>query len=212
MFFINHGYDLGWNYYGLRPGYISGLIGIITMPFLHGNFEHLLSNSIPLLLSMAFIVMYFPDKKWQIMLAITGLTGLLLWFMGDVNTNHIGASGLVYGFISFVFIHALINWHKETIAASFVLIFLYSGIIYGIFPEYGRLIGKNISWEGHLSGAISGLLFAFIFRNFGPKQKEYFQDEFDDDDDDVFFNKEWFEHEDMRIRYLYREKPDEDED
>lgn len=205
-FFLNHGYDLGWNDLGLKPWDWSGLTGVITMPFLHGNFDHLFSNSIPLLLSMAFIFLYFPKTKWHIIGFIYPLTGILLWFIGREHTNHIGASGLVYAYIAFLITHAFINRNKQTLAAAFILIFLYGSLIYGIFPEYGKLIGKNISWEGHLSGAIFGVIFGILYRRKGPQAIKPPED--DDEDDVEWYYREMEEREHVsqqkHIRYHFR--------
>jgi membrane associated rhomboid family serine protease len=204
VFFLDIQYSLDLNAYGMHPKRFSGLMGIFTMPFLHGDFDHLFSNSVPLLLSMGFIYLYFKEYKVKILLYNFLLTGILLWFLGEEGTNHIGASGLVYAYIFFLVVHAFITKNKEMLAASFVLIFLYGSLIYGLFPEYGLLIGKSISWEGHLSGAISGLLFAILYRKVGPQQRIYFEDEEDDDDDDLDDEFPYWES-DSTVHYHYRE-------
>lgn len=200
VFFVDHGYGWELNYYGLRPKELRGLIGIFSMPFLHGNFDHLFSNSVPLVLSLGFIFLYFKDSKWKVILGIYLMSGILTWFIASSPSNHIGASGLVYGFIAFLVTHAILNKNKNSIAASLILVFLYGSLIYGIFPEYGRLIGKNISWEGHLSGLISGVLWAFIYRRKGPQKQIYFEDE-EDDEDDFFMHDD---DEDYVVRYHLR--------
>jgi membrane associated rhomboid family serine protease len=173
------------------------------MAFLHGDAEHLLSNTVPLLLSLGFVFLYFEDHKWKIIITITVLSGIILWFIGEPNSNHIGASGVVYGLIAFLITHAFFTKNKETLAASFVLIFLYGGLIYGLFPDYGMLVGKNISWEGHLSGAIVGVLLALYYRKLGPQRETFFEDEEDDDDDD---NWQYFPPEDdFTVNYHYRD-------
>ena len=208
VFFIDHGYGLELNYYGLRPHEWRGLLGIVSMPFLHGDFDHLFSNSVPLALSMGFLFLYFPLKKWRIILWTYLLTGVLTWFIADAPSVHIGASGLVYAFIAFLVTHSVLSKNKESIAASLILLFLYGGLVYGLFPEYGRLIGKNISWEGHLSGTLVGMAMGFIHRNNGPQQKVYFEDEEDDDEDEPF---EPYQDEDgavvYRLRYHIRPEP-----
>lgn len=214
VFFINLGTLYEFNSLGMRPLEWRGILGIFTMPFLHSNFDHLFSNTVPLVLSMGFIFIYFENKSIQILLVNWLLTGILLLFLGDKGTLHIGASGLVYAYIFFLVTHAFLSKNKEMLAAAFILIFLYGGLIYGLFPEYGRLIGKNISWEGHLSGAISGTIFGFLFRKSGPQQAIYFKDEEDDDEDDDEFaywkipqNEEITEDSrPIRIRYRYRKK------
>lgn len=206
-FFIDHGYGLSWYEYGVQPHEIKGLIGIVSMPFLHGNFDHLFSNSIPLLISLALIFLYFKESKWQIVVIIYLFSGLLLWIIADNNTNHIGASGLVYGYIAFMVTHAFINKNKESLAAAFVLIFLYGSLIYGIFPDYGKLIGKNISWEGHLAGMIIGIITAFIYRRRGP-QAYHLPDEEDDEDPPDWFPTQ--EHDNQKTTIHYHFKPTED--
>lgn len=209
VFFMNLTYDLGLNALGMRPWDFAGLIGILTMPFLHGDIQHLLSNSIPLLVSMSFIRVYFQTDSNKIYLYIALLAGALLWFLGARGSIHIGASGLVYGYISFLIVHALINRNKETMAAALLLSFLYGGLIYGLFPDYGMLVGKNISWEGHLAGTISGSLFAYIFRRKGPQRKIYFDDEQDDEDDHKGDHTRQHYDQEFRIHYHYTPKSDE---
>lgn len=185
-YFLNHGYFLDWNEFGLRPRELRGLVGIVSMPFLHGNLDHLFSNTVPLLLSMGFLFLYFPSKRWTILWWAYIGTGGLLWILAEPPSNHIGASGMVYAFIFFMVVHALMNRTKETSAAALILIFLYGSLVYGIFPEYGRLIGKNISWEGHLSGMLIGIALAVIYRRSGPQRRQYFEDDEQEDDHDFF--------------------------
>lgn len=182
-FFTNLVYDLDWNGYGLRPRVPNGLIGIFTLPFLHGDLSHLFSNSIPLLIGFGFIGVFFPKYQWQILGFIYVGSGILLWFIGRENTNHIGASAVVYGILAFIIFHAFFNRNKQTLSAAFILIFLYGSFIYGLFPDYGLLIGKNISWDGHLSGFIVGILLSITYRNKGPREHFYFLEDDDDEDD-----------------------------
>ena len=97
------------------------------------------------------------------------------------------------------------------LGASFLLIFLYGSLIYGIFPEYGRIVGKNISWEGHLAGAISGVVFGFLYRKSGPQQEMFFEEEEDDDDDDdddpdAYWKLPEQRTQETTVRYYYKEK------
>lgn len=213
-FFINFGTVYNFNELGMRPQQWEGVLGIFTMPFLHSNFDHLFSNSVPLVLSMGFIFIYFKEKSTRILVLNWILTGVILLFLGDEGTLHIGASGLVYAYIFFLVTHAFFTRNKEMLAAAFVLIFLYGSLVYGLFPEYGRLIGKNISWEGHLAGAISGIFFGFLYRNSGPQQAIYFEEEDDEEDDDDEFAY-WKIPQDesiaddsrpIRINYRYKKK------
>ena len=205
VFFFNLRYELDLNSHGLHPQKWEDWYGIFTMIFLHGNFDHLLSNSIPLLLSLGFIFINFNDERFSILILNTLFTGILLFFIGQQGSNHIGASGLVYALIFFVVTHSFLTRNKEMLAASFTLIFLYGSLIYGLFPDFGKLIGKNISWEGNLSGAISGVLFGIVYRNKGPQNEPPLDDDFDDWDDDYWDEGGGSEgNSDIYVNYTYR--------
>lgn len=208
VFFMDLNFHLDLREYGMHPREWRGLLGIFTMPFLHGDFDHLMSNSVPLVLSMGFIFIYFEKEKTHILVYNFLLTGILLLFMGKSGSNHIGASGIVYAYVFFLVTHAFISRNKEMLGAAFMLIFLYGGIIYGLFPEYGRLIGKNISWEGHLSGAISGVFFGILYRKRGPQLPMFFIEEDDDDDDDEigYWNLPEEENIGTTVHYHYKKK------
>ncbi len=208
VFFMNLSTSINFNSFGMHPKEIKGLYGIFTMVFLHGDFDHLFSNSVPLLLSMGFIFIYFEKEKLPILLLNLLFTGVLLLFMGEQGSTHIGASGVVYAYVFFLVTHAFFTKNKEMLAAAFVLIFLYGGLIYGLFPEFGKLIGKNISWEGHLSGAISGVLTGFIYRKKGPQQALFFVDEDDDENDDEmgYWNLPEEDEYGTTVNYHFKEK------
>lgn len=213
VFFMNFSSSFNYNSLGMRPMDLRGILGIFTMPFLHANFDHLFSNTVPLILSMGFIFIYFDKHKFSILFWNLIITGALLLFIGQEGSIHIGASGLVYAYIFFLVTQAFLTKNKEMLAASFVLIFLYGSLIYGLFPEYGRLIGKNISWEGHLSGAISGIVTGFIYRKRGPQKQMFFEDEDDEEDDDEFAYWKRPQQENLtedsrpiRIHYHYKKK------
>jgi hypothetical protein len=159
---------------------------------------------------MGFIFIYFEEHKVKILVYNLLLTGVILLVIGDQGTNHIGASGLVYAFVFFLVTHAFFTRNKEMLGAAFVLIFLYGGLIYGLFPDYGKLIGKNISWEGHLAGALSGIFFGMIYRKEGPQQPMFFVEDDDDDDDDpdAYWKLPEQRASETTVHYHYKEKED----
>jgi len=174
IFLINDSFGLQWNNYGLMPRNITGLIGIFTMPFLHGDISHLFSNSVPLLV-LLFSIFYFFQKKAVLILLMTYfVVGSLTWVIGTEGT-HIGASGVVYALAFFLVAISIIKQETKLMAYSLIIIFLYGSIVWGFFPQL--FPDKHISWEGHLAGAITGIILAFFYRNEGPVKKVYFEEE-----------------------------------
>lgn len=204
VFFIDTNYTMVWTQWGIQPRSIKGLVGILASPFLHGDFEHLFSNSVPFIVAGGFIYYFFPQIRKSIMLRIYVIAGFLVWLIADQPSNHIGASGMVYGMIAFLITHGVINKNKNMLGVTLILVFLYGGLIYGIFPDYGFFIGKNISWEGHLFGMLTGIGLGFFYREQGPQKLSYEDEYDDDDDDDDFFDKDLFDQEDFKINYHYK--------
>jgi len=179
-FFMNEAYLLHLNNFGVRPGETEGLLGIVTMPFLHGDFTHLFSNTIPFLVSASFIFHFFKNKSWRIFIGIWLISGLGIWLLGEERTIHIGASGLVYGMVAFLMTSGFIRKNKHLTAVAFILVFMYGSMIWGLFPQYSWVKEMNISWEGHLFGALSGIGIAFMYRKVGPQDDP---DPFEEEDE-----------------------------
>jgi membrane associated rhomboid family serine protease len=152
--------------FGLKPLEWKGLSGIFTMPLLHADWGHLISNTPAMLLLLFGLFLFYKRDAWQILLYLYLLSGFLTWLMGRAST-HIGASGLVYALAAFHFLSGLIKKVHRQRAFALLVAFLYGGFIWAFFPTLYR--GTSISWEGHLSGLIAGLLFAFYFRDKGPE-------------------------------------------
>ncbi len=164
---------------GMIPRNFSSLPAILSMPLLHANFAHLISNSGPIIILGGFIFYFYREIAWKVILWIYGLSGLWLW-LGGRDGVHIGASALVYGFAAFLFFSGVFKRSTTLLTVSLVIIFLYGSMIWGFFPEF--FPGENISWEGHLFGFIAGLLMAVYYRHQGPETKHYHWDEDDDTD------------------------------
>ena len=161
-------------YMAIKPRSLSGAMGIITFPLVHGDWGHLASNSVPLLvLGTAIFYFYRP-----IALKVIGLIYLLhggLVFLAARPVYHIGASGLVYGFAAFLFVSGVIRRERSLMALSMLVIFLYGGMIWGVLP-----IREGVSWEGHLFGALAGIFCAVLYKDQGPQKKKYSWEEKDD--------------------------------
>ena len=153
--------------YGIHPQEIKGLLGVFISPFLHVNIKHLYHNSIPLfVLTMALF--YFYNKiAWRVILFGIIVSGFLTWSIAT-SGNHIGASGLIYVLVAFIFFKGMFAKHYRLMALSLLVIFLYGSMVWYVFP-----IKDGMSWEGHLSGLITGFLFALLFRKSIAKPERY---------------------------------------
>ncbi|MBA2611018.1 MAG: rhomboid family intramembrane serine protease [Bacteroidetes bacterium] len=220
VFFIERSNDLNFVHYGILPRTTEGLIGIITSVFIHGDIEHIASNSIPLLV-LGMMLFYFYKKIAKATFVwIWLVSGIWLWMGGrnsiDHPTFHIGASTLIYGLATFLFFSGVFRKHLRLMVVSAMVVFLYGSIMWGIFP-----LKTEISWEGHLFGALAGVLVAFNYRKEGPQRRLYHWDEDNDDDNSYLIvqneileaEKEKQEpktSEEVTINYIYKEKDKED--
>lgn len=149
-----------FGFLGILPRTLSGTLGIITGPLVHGDFMHLLSNSFPLILLGIGIVYFYYKIAKVVFLWIYLLTGLWVWIVAR-DAYHIGASGIVYGMVFFLLFSGLFRRDVRSIAISLIVIFLYSGMLAGMLPT-----SSAISWESHLLGGFAGIFCAFYYRNF----------------------------------------------
>ena len=138
--------------FGILPRHTWGLVGILLAPLLHGNFYHLLSNTIPLIILGTALFLLYPWVAYTVFSACYFLTNALVWLFARSNTIHIGASGLVYGIAFFLMTIGLFKKDFKSLAVSIVVAFFYSGIALGILP-----IVPGVSWESHLVGALVGI-------------------------------------------------------
>lgn len=154
--------------YGLKPRTISGLVGILTMPLLHGSLGHLISNTIPLLVLLALLAGSRANSI-VIVVAISILSGVLLWGLSvQPNSNHIGASGLVYGLISYLILSGFLEGRIGPLLVSVLVLFMFglsTSTWTGMLPQ-----GKAVSWDGHLYGFLAGVMVAYGFAR--PRRTE----------------------------------------
>jgi membrane associated rhomboid family serine protease len=159
--------DVSFVDYGLYPLRPEKLYGIITSPLIHSDLSHLLANTIPILILGTGIFYFYKSISLKVVILIYLISGIWLWF-GGRPAYHIGASGIIYGFASFLFISGIIRKYIPLMAISLLVAFLYGGLIWGVLP-----IDMKISWEGHLYGGIAGIVVAFYYKNKGPQRKKY---------------------------------------
>ena len=175
---VSNGVNLGrW---GVTPQSLHGLLGIFTLPFLHANWEHLLSNTVPILVLGTALYYCYPTLANRVMLITYLASGLITWCIGNPDSTHIGASALVYGLNLFLITSGFIRGNRLLIVVSLIMVFLYGSFIWGMIPSLA--IPQNISWEGHLSGAIIGVLLAVFLRKEGPQKEVHHWDDEDEDD------------------------------
>ena len=177
---LNWGLDLGLERFGVRPRQWAGLPGILLAPLLHGGFSHLFANSLPLLVLGAVMLHLYPNSALKVIPAVYLGPGIAVWLFARASV-HIGASGLVYGLVSYIFVAGLIRRDKRAIAASLLVCFLYGALAWGVLP-----IEPGVSWETHLAAALIGLALAIALRRLDiPPRKRYaWEDEEDEYEDD----------------------------
>jgi membrane associated rhomboid family serine protease len=211
VFFIEQNSAHGFSKYGVLPRDVKGLPGIVFSVFIHSGLDHILSNSWPLMVLGMLLFFFYKRIAKQAFVWIWLISGLWLWIGGRNSqahpTYHIGASTLIYGLATFLFFSGVFRRHLNLMVVSALVVFLYGSIMWGIFP-----IKEEISWEGHLFGAIAGVLVAFNYRKEGPQRKVYdWENESDDDDTSTEENVEDLPEnntqQDLKINYIYKKDP-----
>jgi len=170
-------FDAEFSRAGIYPLTLKGIPGIVLSPFIHSDAEHLFNNSLPLFFLGTALFYFYSEVAVKIFSLTYLFTGLLVWLAGR-EAWHIGASGLVYGLASFLFFSGIIRRYFRLIALSLLIVFLYGSMVWGIFPG----IYKNVSWESHMLGFISGVLLSVIYRKEGPQAPVY--DWMDEDEEE----------------------------
>lgn len=154
--------------YGLIPREGIGLLGLVTTPLLHYNLSHIGSNTLPLLIGGTMMLFLYPNSALRALPAIWIGSGLLAWVFAR-SSVHIGASGVIYGLLAFVFVSGVIRRDLRSIGAALVVWFMYGSMIWGVLPA-----GPTMSWELHFSGLVLGFIMAVRYRAWDqPPMKRY---------------------------------------
>ncbi len=173
VYFIEFAINVDFTYLGILSRHVSGLKGILLSPVIHGSISHLFSNLPPLLFSVFLIHFFYRKQFWSIFVLNYLLTGIMVWLFSR-EVYHIGASGVVYALISFIFWAGVFVRNITSIILSLLVLVVYSGMFAGIVPS-PEILEKNISWESHLLGALVGIAVAWMYRKSiikDHKQKE----------------------------------------
>ena len=155
----NWGLDVGPEQFGIRPRKLAGLHGILFAPLLHGDFGHLLANSVPLVVLGTVMLTLYPNSAIRVLPVVYLAPGLAVWLFARGGV-HLGASGLVYGLVSYILVAGLIRRDRRAIAASLLVCFMYGAMVWGVLP-----IQHRVSWETHLAAALIGVLLAVLLRH-----------------------------------------------
>jgi membrane associated rhomboid family serine protease len=166
---LNHRLDQD----GIRPLEVDGLWGILWAPLLHGGWPHLIANTVPALV-LGFLVSLAGMGRFIGATAIVWLLGGLgTWLIGNlgspggIETNHIGASGLIFGWLTFLIVFGFFTRNVWEIVVGIIVFFVYGGVLFGVLPgTFG------VSWQGHLCGAIAGVFAAYVLSGKERKERE----------------------------------------
>jgi membrane associated rhomboid family serine protease len=166
--FVSWAFGLGLARFGVYPRDLDSLSGVLFAPLLHGDFQHLMSNALPLLVGGTALLYLYPDSSRFVLPAVYLGPGLAVWLLGR-GSIHIGASGLVYGIVSYVFVAGLLRRDRRAWAASLLVALLYGTLVWGVLP-----LKVGVSWETHLVAAAIGVALAYALRSRDvPPRKRY---------------------------------------
>lgn len=167
IFWAEIRFNWDFNFLGIYPRKLSGLSGVILAPFIHSSLKHLFNNSVPLLVLSTALFYFYRNIRWKVLIYGLLVSGILTWLIGR-PAFHIGASGVVYMLVAFLFFKGVFSKQYNLIALSLIVVFLYGGLLWYVMP-----IDSKISWEGHLSGFVVGLVLALLFREVSIENKKY---------------------------------------
>jgi membrane associated rhomboid family serine protease len=173
---LEAGMEWDFTHLGVFPLQRKGLFGIFAHPLVHSSFHHLMANTIPLFFLMWCLFYFYRNIAPFIFLILWIGCGMFTFAIGKAGW-HVGSSGVIYGLAFFLFFSGFIRKHIPLIAISLLITFVYGGLVWNMFPFFAK---ETTSWEGHLSGAITGALSAFIFRKYGPQRPVVYDKEEED--------------------------------
>ncbi|MFT5859806.1 MAG: membrane associated rhomboid family serine protease [Flavobacteriaceae bacterium] len=172
VFWADHLFpDIPFYHWGVIPKDLDTLQGVLLMPLLHAKNDigHIMNNSVPTGILLAALIYYYRDIAGRVFIISWLLTGLGLFvFAENTSSYHIGMSGVVYALAAFLFTSGILRKYRPLQAIALFVAFVYGSMIWGIFPT-----DAHVSWEGHLSGMVTGIVLAIIYRKRGPQPPKY---------------------------------------
>jgi membrane associated rhomboid family serine protease len=196
--------------WGIFPREWDSFLGILTAPFIHSDFEHLISNTVPLFTLSSVMVFFYRKVAVPSYVLIQFLTGFAVWIFARPS-YHIGASGVVYGLVSMVFWSGVFRRNIKSIVLALIVVIMYSGYFYGVLPNK-----EGVSWESHLFGGIVGIFAAFLFKNIKEEDEKEsrYSWELEEDEGQFLLPRDAFEltKEERKIQEQMRNNPEFDND
>ena len=165
VFWLEVKFSIRFTEYGIYPRTFDGLKGVLFSPFIHGDLNHLYQNSIPMLILLASLRYFYRSHTWTVLIVGILGSGFGTWLIGRPSF-HIGASGLIYVLIGYILLSGLRTRYYRLVALSLGIVFLYGGLLWYIFPD----VQEGMSWEGHLSGLLTGVMLSFFTSNTAYKK------------------------------------------
>lgn len=180
VYWIELGFQVNLNDFGVYPRTIWGIRGILFSPFIHASLEHLYNNTLPLAILTAALFYFYRNIAVRALILGLFFSGLLTWLIGRPS-YHIGASGVIYFLASFIFFKGVFAKYYRLVALSLMVVFIYGSLLWYIFP-----IKQGVSWEGHLGGFISGLVLAYVLKSPLPSRKKFAweQEDYNEEEDE----------------------------
>jgi len=157
--------EIGLDKHGIRPREVKGLLGILFAPFLHGDFAHVISNSVPAFVLGWFVALAGTTALVEVTILVALFGGAGTWLIGRSGSVHVGASGVVFGYLGYLLGRGLFERSLGSILVSLVVGVLYGGLVWGVLPTR-----PGVSWEGHLCGFLAGVLAAWLIVNFSDEK------------------------------------------
>ena len=168
---LQHLYPRSLYNWGILPKDLLGLRGVLFSPLLHAtdSFSHILNNSLPIAVLLGATIYFYREVAGKVFFISWLSSGLLVWlFAQNTGSYHVGMSSVIYALAGFLFVSGTLRKHSSLQAISLFVTFVYGSMIWGVFP-----LEERVSWEGHLTGMMTGVALAFIFRKAGVQQPKY---------------------------------------
>jgi membrane associated rhomboid family serine protease len=140
--------------HGIHPRTVEGLWGLLTAPFLHVNLAHLIANSVPFVVLGGIVLLGGRRIFWGVTIFVMLFGGLGVWLLARSGTNHIGASGLIFGYLGFLLARGIVERSVIWFLVSLAILISYGGLLWSVLPMH---VGGGVSWQSHLSGFLAGI-------------------------------------------------------